>query len=41
MLAIITTEIQKRSLFQDQIDKKEFISEVRFEPCFETWVEFG
>lgn len=24
----------------DQTDK-EFISKVRFEPCFEQWVEFG
>lgn len=24
----------------DQIDKKEFISKVRFEPCFEQWVKF-
>lgn len=38
---MIIIEIQKRSLFQDQIDKEEFISKVRFEPCFETWVEFG
>lgn len=37
---MIIIEIQKRSLFQDQIDK-EFISKVRFEPCFETWVEYG
>lgn len=41
MLTIIAIEIQKRKLFQNQIDKREFISEMRFEPCFEKWVEFG
>lgn len=33
-------EVQRRSLFQDQIDKKEYINEMRFKPHFETWIVF-
>lgn len=41
MWIIIATEFQKRSPFQDQIDKEEIMNEGRFEPCFEKQVEFG